>query len=74
MHYRSFTYKSFIEALHPPYCQTDVMRSPFFLGRCLTLHCRVGVRWLGSSFAKLGFSVCLCGFANVPPNALLLKN
>jgi len=28
------------------------------------------VRWLGGSFAKLGFSVCLFGFANVPPNAL----
>ena len=28
------------------------------------------VRWLGGSFAKLGFSVGLCGFANVPPNAL----
>jgi len=27
------------------------------------------VRWLGGSFAKLGFSVGLCGFANVPPNA-----
>jgi len=26
--------------------------------------------WLGGSFAKLGFSVGLCGFANVPPNAL----
>jgi hypothetical protein len=32
------------------------------------------VYWLGGSFAKLGFSVGLCGFANVPPNALLLKN
>jgi len=30
----------------------------------------VFVRWLGGSFAKLGFSVGLCGFANVPPNAL----
>jgi hypothetical protein len=28
------------------------------------------VRWLGGSFAKLGFRVGLCGFANVPPNAL----
>jgi hypothetical protein len=28
------------------------------------------VRWLGGSFAKLGFGLCLCGFANVPPNAL----
>jgi len=27
------------------------------------------VRGLGGSFAKLGFSVGLCGFANVPPNA-----
>src|SRR5690606_38415624 len=25
------------------------------------------VRWLGGSFAKLGFGVGLCGFANVPP-------
>jgi hypothetical protein len=31
------------------------------------------VRWLGGSFAKLGFSVGLCGFANVPPNALAFK-
>jgi hypothetical protein len=28
------------------------------------------VRWLGGSFAKLGFGLCMCGFANVPPNAL----
>lgn len=28
------------------------------------------VCWLGGSFAKLGFSVGLCGFANVPPKAL----
>jgi len=28
------------------------------------------VRWLGGSFVKLGFSVGLCGFANVPPKAL----
>jgi hypothetical protein len=28
------------------------------------------VLWLGGSFAKLGFGLCLCGFANVPPNAL----
>jgi hypothetical protein len=28
------------------------------------------VRWLGGSFAKLGFSVGWCGFANVPPIAL----
>ena len=32
--------------------------------------CCVFVRWLGGSFAKLGFSEGLCGFANVPPNAL----
>jgi len=30
----------------------------------------VWVRWLGGSFAKFAFSVGLCGFANVPPNAL----
>src|SRR5690606_32282602 len=28
------------------------------------------VRLLGGSFAKLGFSLGMCGFANVPPNAL----
>jgi hypothetical protein len=28
--------------------------------------------WLGGSFAKLGFSLGLCGFANVPSNAVLL--
>jgi len=28
------------------------------------------VRWLGGSFAKLGFSVGLCGFANVPANEM----
>jgi hypothetical protein len=27
---------------------------------------------LGGSFAKLGFSLGLCGFANVPPNALAI--
>jgi hypothetical protein len=26
-------------------------------------------RWLGGSFAKLGFSLGLCGFANVPPKS-----
>lgn len=30
------------------------------------------VRWLGSSFAKLGFGLGLSDFANVPPNALAL--
>jgi len=34
--------------------------------------CSVLVRWLGGSFAKLGFSVGLCGFANVPPKALAI--
>jgi len=29
------------------------------------------VRWLGGSFAKLGFSVGWCGFANVPPKVAL---
>jgi len=28
------------------------------------------VQWLGGSFAKLGFGLGLCGFANVPPKAL----
>jgi len=39
----------------------------------LSVHFAVSlVRWLGGSFAKLGFSVGLCGFANVPPNALAI--
>jgi len=32
----------------------------------------LSVRWFGGSFAKLGFSVGLCGFANVPPIALAI--
>jgi len=48
---------------------------PFFSVVLLSVHfTAVLVRWLGGSFAKLCFSVGLCGFANVPPNALLLKN
>ena len=39
--------------------------------RVVVCPCRyVFVRGLGGSFAKLGFSVGLCGFANVPPNAM----
>jgi len=34
----------------------------------------VFVRLLGGSFAKLGMSGGMSGFANVPPIALLLKN
>jgi hypothetical protein len=30
------------------------------------------VRWLGGSFAKLGISVGLCGFANVPPKGMIV--
>jgi len=30
------------------------------------------VRWLGGSFAKLGFSEGLYGFANEPPDALAI--
>jgi len=29
------------------------------------------VRWIGGSFAKLGFSMGLSGFANVPPNGVV---
>jgi hypothetical protein len=48
---------------------------PFFSAVFVCCHfVSVLVRWLGGSFAKLGFSVGLCGFANVPPNVLLLKN
>ena len=44
---------------------------PFF--HCRVVVCpyySVFVRWLGGFFAKLGISVGLCGFANVPPNTL----
>jgi hypothetical protein len=44
--------------------------SAFFRLSILFIFCRVVVRWLGGSFAKLGFSLGLCGFANVQPNAL----
>ena len=50
----------------------SIMPSPFFFCRLFCCHF-VSVfveRWLGGSFAKLGFSAGLCGFANVPPNAL----
>jgi len=30
------------------------------------------VLWLGGSLAKLGLALGLCGFANVPPNALAI--
>ncbi len=49
----------------------NVSTSPFFPVVFVLCHfVSVMVRWLGGSFAKLGFSVGLCGFANVPPNAL----
>jgi len=45
--------------------------SPFFsVVFVRVISCLFLVRWLGGSFAKLGFSVGLCGFANVPPKAL----
>jgi hypothetical protein len=37
---------------------------------CCPFFTAVLVRWLGGSFAKLGFSVGLCGFANVPANEM----
>ena len=55
-------------ALNPPFCQTAVSTSPFFSVVFIRCHfVSVLVRWLGGSFAKLGFSIGLCGFANVPP-------
>jgi hypothetical protein len=30
------------------------------------------VRWFGGSFAKFGFSLGLCSFANVPPNPFVI--
>ena len=57
-------------ALNRHFCQTRVSTSPFFSVVVVRCHfVSVLVRLLGSSFAKLGFSVGLCGFANVPPNA-----
>ena len=58
-------------ALNRHFCQTRVSTSPFFSVVVVCCHLvSVLVRWLGGSFAKLGFSVGLCGFANVPPKAL----
>jgi hypothetical protein len=58
------------EALHPPLRKTAVSTSPFSsVVFVRVISCLFLVRWLGGSFAKLGFSVGLCGFANVPPNA-----
>jgi hypothetical protein len=36
----------------------------------MSIDISVLVRWLGGSFEKLDLSRALCGFANVPPNAL----
>jgi len=63
-------HKCFIEALLPPFWQYLVTGCPsvsIVFVRCHSVS--VLVRWLGGSFAKLGFNVGLCGFANVPPNA-----
>ena len=50
---------------------TVVVSSAFFSVLLLSVHfTTVLVRWLGGSFEKLGLSRALCGFANVPPNAL----
>ena len=60
-------------ALNRHFCQTRVSTSPFFSVVFVRYHfVSVLVRWLGDSFAKLGFSVGLCSFANVPPNALAM--
>jgi hypothetical protein len=57
-------------AIEPNACYAIAL---LFLSSVL-LSFRVGfvVLWLGGSFSKLGFSVGLCGFANVPPNALVI--
>jgi len=60
---------AFLWGLSPT--RMNVSTSPFFSGVFVSCHfVSVFVRWLGGSFAKLGFNVGLCGFANVPPNAL----
>jgi hypothetical protein len=57
-------------ALNRHFCQTRVTGSCFFYVVFVRCHfVSVLVRWLGGSFAKLGFSLGLCGFANVPPKA-----
>jgi hypothetical protein len=64
-------HKTVIEARHPPFRQTAVSGCGSFSVALLSVHSyNVFERWLGGSFAKLGFSVGLSGFAIVPPNAL----
>ncbi|MBK8442861.1 MAG: hypothetical protein IPL35_05345 [Sphingobacteriales bacterium] len=67
------TTKLSYEALNPPLRQTAVSSCPSCLS-CLfvVISCLFFVRWLGGSFAKLGFSVGWCAFANVPPNTLAM--
>jgi len=65
-----FTHKCVCGALNRHFSQTRVSTSPFFSVVIVRCHfVSFLVRWLGSSFAKLGFSVGLCGFANVLPIA-----
>ena len=49
-------------ALNRHFCQTPVMPSFFFLGRCFPLHCCVVVRWLVAIL--LFFCLALCGLKN----------
>ena len=56
----------------PPIEATRCYQLPFFSVVFVRCHVvSVFVRWLGGSFAKLGFSVGLCGFGNVPPNGVI---
>jgi hypothetical protein len=52
-------HKTVCGELNRHFCQTRVMPSFFFLGRYLSVHCRVVVRWLGSSFAVFCLALCV---------------
>jgi hypothetical protein len=63
----------FMQPLNRQFLVSAVSTSPFFAVVVVRCHfLSVLVRWFGGSFAKLGFSVGLCCFANVPPNALAI--
>jgi hypothetical protein len=58
----------------PAFLQNPCYRFVLLFCRVVVCPCySVLVRWLGGSFAKRGFSVGLCGFANVPPNGLAIN-
>jgi hypothetical protein len=68
----TWTYhKTVIRSTEPAITPNRCYQLPFFSVVLLSVHfTAVLVLWLGGSFAKLGFGVGMCGFANVPPIAL----